>query len=72
LLAAEAAIETGTVFDADDFHDTLQDNFDSTAHNNEDYDSNGSTGSDSSEARPLRSTEESLFSSYRLLRLNAR
>ncbi|KAG2743396.1 hypothetical protein P692DRAFT_20850503 [Suillus brevipes Sb2] len=30
LLAAEATIETGTVFDADNFHDTLQDNFDST------------------------------------------
>jgi hypothetical protein len=72
LLAAEAAIETGTMFDADNFHDTLQDNFDSTVHNIEDYDSDGSTRSDSSEARPLRSTEENLFSSYGLLRLNAR
>ncbi|KAG2741203.1 hypothetical protein P692DRAFT_201810454 [Suillus brevipes Sb2] len=71
LLAAEATIETGTVFDADNFHDTLQDNFDLTVHNIEDYDSDGSTRSDSSEARPLRSTEENLFSSYGLLRLNA-
>jgi hypothetical protein len=72
VLATEAAIETGTIFDADDFHNPSLDNFNSTVHHSEDYDSDVSTESNSSGGRPLRSAEEKLFSSYRLLRLNTR